>query len=573
MKLRILNVVGRVTGSCYVMQHDEAGLLFLVDCGLVQGEGDSSDWNKGVFPFDPAKVDFVVLTHGHLDHCGMLPALYKRGFKGTVYTSRETAELARIVMRDAAHLGDVPYTEKDVARVHFHEPNGKGLFVGDHPVAQDLYLHFMRSSHLMGAISVQVAWQAATDEPGKTVQRRILFSGDQGVNQGDCEAQPLLRVSMRDRSDYVVTESTYGGRVRDPQEKDYEARLAALANTIRETVIEKGGTLLIPVFALGRCQDVLFDLQILAARDPDGLGHIPIVTAAPMGDKASRVYQAGLKRTAVMPNRSVKPVWRSRKCMSLLGLNEGDADDEAVFGNLLDELLGPPHGFEKDARREGHPSFIVKNWARRHRAWRPKGDDVPDLAGSIVVAGSGMCEGGHIVKLLPLLLPLPTTTVFFTGFQSRGTNGARLVELVDQAPSARRRLSDSLRWHGDDGEVHEFPLSQVEAAIRVGIGYSGHADQDGLLEWLFYEFDGQRRMAGRTVFLTHGDNTQRKSLKAAVALRAAVLGHDLVPEVLLPTPHDLWYDLDRGAWVTECEDDEIARLEARLAELRQRKEA
>lgn len=570
MKVQFVGATGRVTGSCYWLRDDDKDIEFLVDCGLVQGEGGGGDWNEGHFPFRPAKLEFVVLTHAHLDHCGLIPELYRQGFKGTVYATKETAELTQINLHDAVKLGGVPYTKPDVQRIKFHEPAGRGLLRCYHPVGEDLFLQFLRSSHLLGAVSAEIVWGPVPLPGEESEQKRIVFSGDLGVNREDAESQPLLRESMSTIADYAVVESTYGGRIREAQEFDYEARLTCLGNAIRQAVVEKGGTLLIPVFALGRFQDVMFDLYLLAARDPDGIGRIPILTAAPMGDRASRVYLEGLMRTAVKGGNVVKPLWRSRKIQEVLGLNPESADDEAILANLLAEAWQPPNKVERDPRRDDHPSLLVRHWARRHQVWRPGPDDaVPDLAGRIVVASGGMCEGGLIVKLLPDLLRRASTTVFLTGYQANGTNGAMLQEMKDLDIDARRRLSKTLRWTNAAGDCQTFPVAETAATIQVGIGYSGHADQAGLLDWIFYEFKEQQVVAGRTLFLTHGNNSQRRALDAAIQRRAAEVGHDPTPQVILPAPKDHWFDLDRGEWIGESEEDEIARLEARLAELRQ----
>lgn len=229
--------------------------------------------------------------------------------------------------------------------------------------------------------------------------------------------------------------------------------------------------------------------------------------------------------------------------------------------DLQKELTARP------SRVDFPPSPIVRNWRPRHWSWRPTENrngetlsvPLPNLAGKVDVASGGMCEGGLITHLLPVLLPLESTPVYFTGFQSPGSNGARLLIGGNLDSSQRERLTDVLRWkehsfgtRASTFESHKpkevtYPLSRVPARTRVGKGYSGHADQKGILDRLFFEFQGRPVMAGRTIFVNHGNNTEREALAVAIRARAAEVGHEPPPEVLMPSRVTAGKTWTRGA--------------------------
>ena len=254
MKVKFIGAIERVTGSCAWLKHKDTE--FLIDCGMIQGEKYSTQENSKNFPFKPNNLKFVLLTHAHLDHCGLIPKLYKDGFTGLVYCTKATARLAKEIMRNSCHI-DAPYTMSDVSSVNFRhvdelEDFKWGKFI---PVDENISFNFFHSAHILGAVSIGLSWfsEKATS---------ILFTGDIGNNVKSNAYQPLLkaRQSPHKSFDYIVCESTYGARNRDLNQCDFNNRIEMLENQIVNTLHKKQGDLLIPTFSMHRTQEIIFDL-------------------------------------------------------------------------------------------------------------------------------------------------------------------------------------------------------------------------------------------------------------------------------------------------------------------------
>jgi metallo-beta-lactamase family protein len=530
------------------------GVSFLIDCGMQQGEPSSEEWNQRAWPFEPREIDFVVLTHPHIDHSGLLPRLYRDGFTGTVYATLETAELATILLEDSVQHG-APYNHKDVARIRWHEHAGS-LLGTPHPIARDLFIRYFRTAHTVGAVSVGVLWGA----PGAG-QRSIVFSGDLGPDTEDAESLPLLRHRMTPvASDFAVIESTYGGIVRDKDSKDSQARIDRL-RTLLDRTIDTNGVLVLPCFALSRTQDVLVDVQRAIASAPARYGDLTLYLDAPMASRMHTVMAKAFLRTETNGRQGkVRPLWLGKQWFRMLGLDDCDPEHVRRAIDVMRMTLGLP--VDADAGRACLGNDLA-------RSWRPCVRRIGDrkvtldsgLTGpAVVVTGGGMCEGGPVVMYLQALLAREDATVALTGYCAAASAGRQLQDIGRAPLNERKRHTGRLSWKGQPG----VPLSDVRAQIEVLSGYSAHADQAGLLDWLFYEFKGVQVSAAPLVFVQHGENASREALAHAIDDRAKALGHDV--RSVMPSDPDQWFDLDAGGGAI-AQEEEQAHIRAEIERL------
>lgn len=557
MKIKFIGPVGRVTGSCYHLVDEGRGEEYLVDCGIVQGEHGGKEWNSGPFPFDPKKISHVFLTHAHIDHCGLLPKLYREGYRGQVWCTLETAELAKISLIDSQRYSDFEHSRDDIKKIHWKEPSVTHLFDKLFPISRDLFGCFYRSAHLVGAVSFSLTW----GPPVANQQRTIIFSGDLGNNEDGKEYQSLLKYRMNERRrDYVVCESTYGDKVRPVDEKDWVTRLDRLEQSI-STSLALGGAVIIPVFAIGRAQDLIFDLACIFARKPEQYANVDVVLDSGMAQKVSKIYATALKRTEINHKKQAKTVWRNSRLTDWFDLSDSVADHEKL-GNVIESVLLGYSGL-----RPVVPASAAKWIDRLVPIHRNASVDILGGTGNpkIILATGGMCEAGPVVGYLCNAVRDPNNTILFCSYQSPGSAGGFLQELGGVPPSEREKLSGYLEFNLD-GEIQKVPKRDIRANVVRMFGYSGHADQEGLCNWLIPEFLGGA--VAPIAFITHGDDKSRDSLKRALELRS---GGKMT--VILPTPSDGWYDLDLGRWaedqtLSELDSarERIRQLEAKLAE-------
>ena len=369
--LTFLGGAGTVTGSKYLVEH--GGRKILVDCGLFQGFKSLRLKNWDPFSIPPREIDAVVLTHAHLDHTGHLPLLVKQGFAAAVLCSHATADLCGILLPDAGHLQEkdaeyanrhgfsrhkpaIPlYTEEDATRAL--DRLAPIPFDRDHRPIDDATIRLRRAGHILGAASVTLEWGGTT----------IAFSGDLG-RYGDATMVDPAAIA---RADYLVVESTYGDRVherRDPAE--------ALAEVVARTV-ERGGTVVVPAFAVGRAQSLLFHLQHLRAEGR--LTNVPVFLDSPMAVDAGEIF-----------------------CR-----------------HIEDQRLSPG-----DCRR----ACGVARYVRGVDESKALGaDPMP----KIVISASGMATGGRVLHHLKHYAPDARNTILFAGFQAGGTRGAAMVQGAD----------------------------------------------------------------------------------------------------------------------------------------------
>lgn len=428
MKITFLGAAEEVTGSKYLVEHDTTKIL--VDCGLFQGQKESTQRNWDPLPLEPKDIDALVLTHAHIDHTGYIPLLVKKGFAGKIYCSKATYELCEILLRDNAFLQEehaestnkynktrttpaLPlYTVEDVERAL---PSFETIEYDTLIKVGALQMKLIYSGHILGASFVVIS-------DGK---QTLTFSGDLGdFNQPIMKSPPFLK-----QTDFLVVESTYGDRVHD--EKDPLKPLAAIIN---ETVA-RGGIIIIPAFAVGRTQTVLYCLYQL--RQKKLIPNIPIFLDSPMAISVTDLF-----------------------CQFL--------DEHKLDRALCQDV------------------FDIATYTRT----REESKQLADIRyPAIIIAGSGMAEGGRVVHHLKNFIGDDKNTVLFVGFQAYGTRGRRLVE-------GEKEIKIFGEWY------------PVRAKIEKINTLSAHADSNEILAWLSH-FETKPKK----VFVTHGE------LEAAQALQ------------------------------------------------------
>ena len=408
---------GEVTGSCHLLEH--AGRRILVDCGLFQGSDALEGENAHAFAFDPASIDFVLLTHAHLDHCGRLPLLARRGFRGEIIATAPTRELARLVLSDAASLQEEEakartrklrdfaaplYTLEDA--FHAMDFFGRRAEYGqDIVLAPGLSVRFIDAGHMLGSASVVV-------ETGEGAsRRRIVFSGDLG-NPG----RPLLRdAEPPPATDVVVIESTYGDR-------DHRSMAASVAELIGAVAdrIERGGNVVIPTFALERAQEILYHLAD-GIRDGILPRTLPVFLDSPMAISATETF-------ARYPEYLGEEARRRLADGDLFGLPTLRFTRETADSMALNRIKG----------------------------------------GAVILAGSGMCTGGRVRHHLRHNLWRKHAGVIFVGYAARGTPARRIIDGADTV----RLFGEDVRVQARIWTINGF---SAHAGQHDLLGWLGHA--------------------------------------------------------------------------------------------------
>jgi metallo-beta-lactamase family protein len=440
LALSFLGAARSVTGSRYLLEASEKSIL--VDCGLHQ-EREQSARNWEPFQVPPDRIDAVLLTHAHLDHCGLLPRMAREGFRGRIYCTGPTAEIARIVMLDSARIQvedaenkkkrhrkegrrsphpPVPlYTEKDAEKaasmfrtVRFGETVS---------LAEGFTAEFFEAGHILGSASIRV--NAATkngNSGGRT--RSVLFSGD--IGRWD---KPILNdPAPCDRADYILMESTYGDRLHEGEERIQSGLKEIVASTVKA-----GGNVVIPSFAIERSQEVLFYLNRLLLED--GIPRVPVFLDSPMATRVTEVF-------------GKYPEFLDAETLGLIRAHESPFDI---------------------------PGLVTVRSVQDSKA-------INDLKQSaVIIAGSGMCTGGRIKHHLLRNISRPQSSILFVGYQAAGTLGREIAE----GRSEVRVLGEML---------------PVRARVFRLEGFSAHADRNELMRWADCQKTRPRR-----VFITHGE--------------------------------------------------------------------
>ena len=454
MKITFLGATKTVTGSNFLVE--AAGKKFLVDCGMYQGHGDIEEKNHDDFLFNINEIDFMLLTHAHIDHSGRIPKLYKAGYRNPIIAQKATCDLCTIMLPDSGHIQEMEAEWKNRKRMR----QGKAPFIPMYtaqdaieslevfkPVAYDeiveidenIKVRFNDAGHMLGSSIIEI-W---ANENGK--ETKAVFTGDLGNNDIPLLACP----TMIETADYLVMESTYGNRLH--VKNDEKAHL--FLNTVYET-IERGGTVVIPSFAVGRTQEILHELNNIKEKTNDEefmkkyekLMEVPVYVDSPLAISATEIFR---KNTELFDDDVKVAMEKGDNPLEFKGLKFTKTADES---KALNESNEP----------------------------------------AIIISASGMCEVGRIKHHLKHNLWNPNSTILFVGYQAPGTLGRKIVDGEKKVKIFGEEIS-------------------INAKIEYIEGYSGHADQKWLLNFIYSFYTKPKH-----IFLVHGEEEGQEVLKQKI---------------------------------------------------------
>ena len=454
MNITFLGATKTVTGSNFLVEG--AGKKFLVDCGLFQGQAADEWENEEDFQFDVNEIDFMILTHAHIDHSGRIPKLYKDGYRGKVYATKATCDLCAIMLPDSGHIQEMETEWKNRKRLRkgeslkepiydvqtalmsleLFEPSRYDQLI---EIDDNIHIRFNDAGHMLGSAIVEV-WIKENGE-----NKKIVFTGDLGNNDIPLLSEP----TMIEDADYLVMESTYGDRHHMRNDQKAEIFVDIVSETIRN-----GGTVVIPSFAVGRTQEILFELNKIKEQTTDPnflrkyeiLMHTPVYVDSPLAISATEVFQENME----------------------------------LFDENTQELI------KSGDNPLEFPGLRFTRTAQESKELNE--DDTP----SIIISASGMCEVGRIKHHLKHNIWNPKNTILFVGYQAPGTLGRKIVDGAKTVKIFGEEIS-------------------VNARVEYIEGYSGHADQEGLLNFV-YSFTKKPEH----IFLVHGEPEGQKVLKQKI---------------------------------------------------------
>lgn len=461
MNLTFIGAAQTVTGSCSLVECGNK--KFLIDCGLPQGN-DAKDIGFDL-PFPAADIDFVLLTHAHIDHSGRLPLLVKEGFRGRILATDATADLCSIMLADSGHIQEMEAKWQNRKRKRAGQPAIDPLYtVEDAKSAVALFegfpyyqrigvdegveAEFIDAGHLLGSSSIQL-WLTEGSET-----RHLVFSGDVGNID-----QPLINdPSCLSEADFVIVESTYGDRSHPQpehatQKVSTEERSRELADIIRDT-FSRGGNVIIPSFAVGRTQELLYLLRVITTHNllPE-IPQIPVFLDSPLAIEATKVYSRNIS---------------------------GYFDEEAM--DLVRKGINPLT----------FPSLTVTVTADESRKLNARKES------AVIISASGMCEAGRIKHHLKHNLWRRESSIVFCGYQAVGTLGRSILDGEERVSVFGEKIT-------------------VRAAVHKLAGISGHADREGLIRWL--SCFGNRP---EQIFVVHGEERVAKWFAAQVSSKLGI---------------------------------------------------
>jgi metallo-beta-lactamase family protein len=440
MRITFLGAAKMVTGSCYLVE--TKCYKFLIDCGMFQGRSKEEALNEAPFPFNPSELDFVLLSHAHIDHSGRIPKLFLDGFKGSVITTKASADLCSIMLPDAGHIQEFENEWTNRKRLRAGKPPVQPLYTYQDAVDclkffqgvrydevveinESIAVRFNDAGHILGSSIIEI-WVKEENE-----RTKIVFSGDLG-NKG----MPILRdPAIIESADYLIIESTYGNRLHIEKKNKVERFIDIILETV-----EKGGNIIIPSFAVGRTQEIIYELNKQREKFQgkyEKLLNIPVFVDSPLAISATEVFRKNL-----------------------------DCYDEEAREYI--ENGDNPLDF---------PGLEFSRTSDESKALNERKDSI------IVISASGMCEAGRIKHHLKHNLWRENSTILFVGYQAEGTLGRKLIDGVKKVKLFGEEIS-------------------VNARIEMIDGFSGHADRDGLLDWI----EGFKQKP-RKIFIVHGEES------------------------------------------------------------------
>ncbi len=487
MKLRFLGAAGTVTGSSFLI---ETGFTrVMVDCGMFQGARAIRDRNYQKFSVEPSSVDFLLLTHAHIDHCGLIPKLVKHGFNGKIFATSATVDLCAVMLPDSGYIQEMEIERLNRKNKRTGRPLLSPIYTAEEAGAclrkfyrvsygetvdltPEIKVRFINAGHILGSAMLEIWVREGVR------QTKLVFTGDLGKNGKPFVEDP----SSVTEADCLVMESTYGARLHSGAGD----RLEHLHDVAWETY-RKGGNLIIPAFAVERTQELLYDISLLV-----GEGRFPpmeVYIDSPMAIAATEVFK----------------------------MHQYCFDDEAR--KIMCHAHNPFEMPNLKYSRTTEESMALNNLGK----------------GAVILSASGMCDAGRIKHHLRHNLWRPESTILFVGYQVPGTKGRRLIE-----------GAEFIRIHGED--------VRVRAGIRQIEGYSAHADQKELLDWL-----AQFSALPGNIFLVHGEPGAASVLAGLIRGRFGV-------EPVIPKWLDS-YDITPGIVFTE---DQILNTHSKVAAKLQR---
>lgn len=418
-KITFLGGVGTVTGSKYLLESN--GKKVLIDCGLFQGDKELRERNWEDPPFDPKSLDAIIITHAHIDHTGFLPRVVKLGYNKTVYTSRATCDLLKILLPDSgrlqaeeadyrnrhnltSHNPALPLYDEDDAKATLELLQGIPNTGEPVEICEGIKASFMVAGHIMGASLVLIEMENARPD-GSSV--RFLFSGDLGHYD-----QPIVKdPATPPNCDYLMCESTYGNRLHGEVSSDVQ--LAEIINDAHK----RNAPILIPAFAVGRTQEILYMIREL--EDEKRIPSVPVVVDSPMAAQATQIY------------------------------NRWNEEHDAEYASILAQKVHP----------------LKTDWMKT-ASTREESKRINEMKGArIIISASGMLTGGRVLHHAMRILPNENATIVFVGYQAAGTTGRRILNGEQEVKIMKQWIP--VRCH----------VEKVE-------GFSAHADWKAVLRWL-----------------------------------------------------------------------------------------